>query len=87
MEYKSLDADDDVLDSEDEEIEENAVKFTIIDKINELLQISNEEYQDKKVQEVVQKSEAEIQRMMKMFFMHMKVRGNLHDRKEDYFKG
>ena len=37
MEYKPLDADDDVLESEDEEIEENAVKYTIIDKINELL--------------------------------------------------
>ena len=37
MEYKPLDPDDDVLESEDEEIEENAVKYTIIDKINELL--------------------------------------------------
>jgi len=46
--YKPLDADDDVLDSDDEEIED-IVRFTIIDKINELLQISNEEYKDKKV--------------------------------------
>ena len=35
-------------DSDDEEIED-IVRFTIIDKINELLQISNEEYKDKKV--------------------------------------
>lgn len=81
-----MDADDDVLDSDDEEIEGESVKFSIIDKINELLQISNEQYKDEKVQEVVVKSEAEIQRMMKMFFLHMKVRGNLNDRKEDYFK-
>ena len=53
LQYKPLNADDDVLDSDEEEIGGESVKFTIIDKINELLQISNEQYKDKKVQEVV----------------------------------
>jgi len=37
LEYKPLDADDNVIDSDDEEIEGVSVQFTIMDKINELL--------------------------------------------------
>ena len=55
----------------------------ILEKISDIMK-----YDDLKIEHretIVKALEDDIERMLKMFYLHMKVKGHLKDFKEDYF--
>ena len=61
-------------------------RVSIVDKVKQLIAISNEEFESEANQKEINKIENEIERMIRMFYLHMKVQGYMTELKNDYFK-
>ena len=97
LEYSPLLADEleddeeDILDDEDEGSQPSAgasqgtARVSIVHKVKQLIALSNEEIVLEANQKEIAKIENEIERMIRMFYLHMKVQGHLTEFKNDYF--
>ena len=75
---------DEIIDSEDEDCDENMdmQKSNLFTKLDEILKFKDI---GKVEQEKIDLVEDEIQRMLRMFYLHMRVKGMLKEFKDDYF--